>query len=72
MTTDRDGQDEGDADLERRVKAACDAWQAAHGLVFTCTSFSSSRNHEHVVVLHPLPEPPPPARIEDAEEPSHG
>lgn len=63
---------EQEADLERRVKAACDAWQAAHGLVFTCTSFSSSRNHEHVVVPHPLPEPPPPARIEDAEEPSHG
>lgn len=64
---------EQEADLERRVKAACDAWQAAHGLVFTCTSFSSSRNHEHVVVPHPLPDDPPPPATETTktEEPRH-
>lgn len=42
------------ADLERRIKLACDDWQKAHGLVFTTWTFSASRNHEQVVVDHPL------------------
>ena len=43
------------ADLEQRIKAACDDWQTAHGLVFKTWTFSSSRNHEHIVVDHPQP-----------------
>ena len=42
-------------DLERRLKAACDDWQAAHGLVFNTWTFSASRKHEYVVVDHPEP-----------------
>lgn len=43
------------ADLENRIKAACNDWQTAHGLVFTTWTFSASRNHEYVVVDHPSP-----------------
>ncbi|SDG35396.1 hypothetical protein [Pelagibacterium luteolum] len=42
-----------EADLERRIKAACDEWQAEHKLTFTTFTFSASRNHEYVVVDHP-------------------
>lgn len=45
---------EQEADFRKRIAAACDEWQAAHGLVFTCMTFSNSRNHEHVVCPHPL------------------
>lgn len=41
------------ADLDRRLKAACDDWQAAHGLVFKTWTFSASRKHEYVVADHP-------------------
>ncbi len=36
------------ADLDRRIKAACDDWQAAHGAVFTCTTFETMRDFEQV------------------------
>lgn len=44
---------EQEADLAARIASACDQWQAAHKLVFTCRTFSASRNHEHVVCPHP-------------------
>lgn len=37
-----------EADLVRRVKAACDEWQAHHGLVFKCNTFSHQRNSETI------------------------
>lgn len=40
-------------DLQKRIKAACDEWQEAHGLVFTVRTFSHIRNHEYVVVDAP-------------------
>ncbi|MEO1950871.1 hypothetical protein [Thioclava sp.] len=35
-------------DLEDMVRAAMDAWQEKHGLVFTGFQFSASRNEEYV------------------------
>ncbi len=36
------------ADLGKRLKAACDAWQVAHGLTFTPYRFTASRNEERI------------------------
>lgn len=44
---------EQERDLQQRIKAACDEWQAAHGLVFTVRTFSHTRSHEYVVVDAP-------------------
>lgn len=47
---------EQEKDLKARIERACDDWQAAHGLVFTCKTFDRQRNNEYV----PLPAPPEP------------
>lgn len=42
-------------DLEARIKAACNEWQKAHALVFTCKTFSDSRNQETILrPAHPI------------------
>ncbi len=38
------------SDLGRRIGITCDEWQSSHGLKFVPSTFSASRNHEHVVV----------------------
>ncbi|MFG1284435.1 hypothetical protein [Xanthobacter autotrophicus] len=47
-------------DLEKRIAAACDEWQATHRLLFRCITFSASQNHEHVVCSYPLDDAPSP------------
>ena len=39
-----------DADLQQRLKAACDEWQTAHGLVFRVNTFSDSDSGEFVAI----------------------
>ncbi len=45
-----------EADLIASLKRACDEWQTRHGLVFTCRTFSASRNEERIEL--PAPEVP--------------
>lgn len=44
---------EQEKDLEERIKRACDEWQTAHALLFSCSTFSHTRNQEHVVIELP-------------------
>jgi hypothetical protein len=39
---------EQEVDLDRRLKAACDEWQLAHGLVFRSDLFTMVRNNEQI------------------------
>ncbi|MFG1331226.1 hypothetical protein V5F41_08215 [Xanthobacter autotrophicus] len=55
-----DATKEQQADLEKRIHAACNEWQTDHGLVFTCMTFSSIRHDEQVVCSHPLDDAPSP------------
>ena len=40
-------------DLERRIKKACDEWQAEHKLTFNSQTFGEMRGPEYVVAPHP-------------------
>ncbi|WP_420023728.1 hypothetical protein ACN9JG_06105 [Cereibacter azotoformans] len=42
------------ADLGKRLKAACDAWQVAHGLTFTPYRFTASRNEAWIEAIDPI------------------
>ncbi|ASV86493.1 hypothetical protein CES85_1036 [Ochrobactrum quorumnocens] len=41
------------SDLDKRTRLACDEWQHSHGLKFVPSTFSASRNREHVVAEIP-------------------
>ena len=51
ITTEWVATAEQKADLEARLKRACDEWQAAHGLVFKTYMFTASRKDEYVAAL---------------------
>jgi hypothetical protein len=39
---------EQDADLQLRIKKACDEWQETHGLKFKTSTFEKMRSHEEI------------------------